>query len=58
MFKQAFANFNNSDLIVLGFMLFLFTFLGVMIWTLFVRHKDFYRELSLVPMRKDEREGE
>lgn len=50
MFKQVFANFTDSHLIVLGFILFMVTFLGALIWTLLVQKKSFYDELSLKPL--------
>lgn len=54
MFKQVFLNFNDGHLIVLGFLLFIGTFLGSFIWTLFVQKKEFYQELSLLPLRKED----
>ena len=50
MFKQIFLNFTDIHLIVLGFMLFMFTFLGVLVWTLLIQKKSFYDELSQKPL--------
>ena len=50
MFKSAFANFSDSHLIALGFILFMGTFLGALIWTILVQKKSFYEKLSRLPM--------
>lgn len=50
MFKQVFSNFTDSHLIVIGFILFMGTFLGAMIWTLLVQKKSFYDELERKPL--------
>lgn len=51
MFKLAFANFSDAHLIVIGFLLFMATFLGAFIWTVFVQEKSFYVKLSELPLR-------
>lgn len=51
MFKQIFLNFNDAHLMVLGFLLFMGTFLGALIWTLLVQKKSFYDELSRMPLQ-------
>ena len=50
MFKEIFYNFNDTELAITGFMIFLAVFLGSLVWTLFVQDKSFYRELSLQPL--------
>ncbi len=50
MFKQVFLYFSDSNIIVLGFVLFLMTFLGALIWTFLVQDKAFYQNLSLKPL--------
>lgn len=57
MFKEAFYNFTDSHLIALGFVLFMTTFLGALIWTLFVQKKSFYTELSRLPLGKGDGHG-
>lgn len=52
MFKQAFMNFTDSHLIVIGFILFMGTFLGALIWTLFIQEKSFYKQMSEIPLQK------
>lgn len=52
MFKQAFMNFSDGHLITLGFILFMGTFLGALIWTLFVQEKSFYDQMSRLPFKK------
>jgi len=54
MFKEVFHNFTDSHLITFGFILFIATFLGSLIWTLFVQKKEFYQELSLIPLKKED----
>lgn len=50
MYKQIFANFNDGHLIIVGFMLFMITFIGTLVWTLFVQKKSFYDELAQKPL--------
>lgn len=57
MYKQMFQNFSDGHLIALGFVLFMGTFLGALIWTLFVREKSFYTKLSQLPMNDGEHNG-
>ena len=52
MFKETFLNFSDSHLIVLGFILFMGTFLGALAWTIIVQKKSFYDELSFKPLAK------
>lgn len=53
MLRQAFTYFNEAHLTVIGFMLFLLTFLGVLIWTFLVQEKSFYQRLSMQPLREN-----
>lgn len=55
MFKQIFLNFTDHNLIILGFILFMGTFIGALIWTLFVQKNSFYEELSLKPLNTNTR---
>lgn len=50
MFKQVFANFTDAHLIVLGFVLFMGTFIGALIWTILIQKKEFYDRLSVQPL--------
>lgn len=50
MYKQIFANFNDGHLIIVGFMLFMTTFLGALVWTLLIQKKSFYDELAQKPL--------
>jgi hypothetical protein len=55
MFKLAFQNFSDSPLIALGFILFMITFLGALIWTVFIQKKSFYDQLSDLPLKAEEK---
>lgn len=57
MYKEIFQNFTDSHLIVIGFMLFIGTFVGSLIWTLFVQNKSFYDQMSLIPLSKGDQDG-
>lgn len=57
MYKQIFQNFSDGHLIALGFILFMVTFLGALIWTLFVREKSFYKKLSQLPLSEGDQHG-
>ncbi len=57
MFKSAFMNFSDSYLIALGFVLFMGTFLGALIWTIYVQKKSFYDEISRMPLRDGDKNG-
>lgn len=54
MLRQAFVNFNESNLIVFGFLLFILTFVGALIWTFFIQKKSFYKDLSSMPLMNGE----
>lgn len=58
MYKQIFANFSDTHLIVFGFILFMATFLGTLIWTLFIQEKSFYDRISLKPLDNGEDYGQ
>lgn len=57
MYKQIFANFNDGHLIIFGFMLFMVTFLGALMWTLLIQKKSFYDELAQKPLVNGESNG-
>lgn len=54
MYKEIFQNFSDGHMIALGFILFMATFIGSLIWTLFVREKSFYTNLSQLPFKEGE----
>ncbi len=54
MFKLAFQNFSDSRLIALGFVLFMVTFIGTLIWTVWIQKKSFYEELSHLPLSEED----
>ena len=58
MFKGVFLNFSDSNLIVLGFILFMGTFLGAFVWTIFIQKKSFYDDLSRKPLVSGEEHGQ
>lgn len=57
MFKEVFLNFSDSHLIVIGFILFMGTFIGSLVWTLFIRSKSFYDQMSHIPLAKGDNNG-
>ncbi len=57
MYKVAFSGFTDSNLIVIGFMLFMGTFLGSFFWTIFIQKKEFYKKLSELPMQDGDLNG-
>lgn len=57
MKKQILAQFNNPDLVLFAFLLFLITFLGVVIWTFRKTGKGHYEKMSLAPI-DEKRSGE
>lgn len=57
MFKLAFAGFSDTHLIVIGFLLFMGTFLGAFFWTVFVQKKSFYNRLSELPLQEGDHRG-
>lgn len=52
MKKQILAQFNNPDLVLFAFMLFLFTFLGIAFWTFRKKGRDHYDKMSMAPLDK------
>lgn len=58
MFKQIFSNFTDSHLIALGFILFMGTFIGALVWTVFIQKKSFYEDLSHKPLVSGEDYGQ
>jgi hypothetical protein len=57
MYKSVFLGFTDSNLIVLGFLLFMITFLGAFIWTIFIQEKSFYNQLAALPLQEGEHHG-
>lgn len=57
MFKAAFQNFSDSNLVAFGFVLFIVTFIGALIWTLYIQKKSFYVELSNLPLNEGDDHG-
>lgn len=57
MMKTAFAGFTDAHLIVIGFILFMGTFLGAFFWTVFVQKKSFYNHLSELPLQEGDSRG-
>lgn len=57
MYKEIFQNFSDGSLIALGFVLFMGTFLGAFVWTLFIQKKSFYTTLSQLPLEEGEQHG-
>lgn len=57
MSKLIFSNFNDGYLIAIGFLLFTITFLGVLVWTLFVQKKSFYVAQSQIPLMQGDHDG-
>lgn len=57
MFKQVFLNFTDTHLIVLGFILFISTFIGALVWTILIQKKEFYDQLSVQPLNGGENES-
>lgn len=57
MYSKLFTSFNDGHLAVIGFLLFLFTFIGALVWTLFIQEKEFYDRLSRIPLKEGENNG-
>jgi hypothetical protein len=57
MFKLAFSGFTDAHLIVIGFLLFMGTFLGAFFWTIFIQRKEFYVRLSEMPLQEGDGNG-
>lgn len=57
MLSKIFTQFNDTQLAVAGFLIFLVTFLSVLTWTVFVQKKSFYDELSLKPLANGDKNG-
>lgn len=53
MSKLIFYGFTDAYLIVIGFILFMGTFLGAFVWTVFVQKKSFYDDLSKLPLHQE-----
>lgn len=57
MYKEIFQNFSDGHLIAIGFMLFMSSFLGSIVWTLFIQNKSFYAKLSQLPIEEGDQHG-
>jgi len=53
MKSVAFTNFTMIYLPVIGLFLFLTIFIGVCIWVFRNNSNNFYKEMSMIPFRKD-----
>lgn len=58
MFKSTFIHFSDGNLIALGFMLFMLTFIGAFIWTVIVQKKNFYTQMSQLPLQDGDKHAE
>lgn len=52
MKKEALDLFNNPDLILLGFILFFATFIGILIWVFRKSQSEHYKNMSTIPLEK------
>lgn len=57
MGKFIFTSFSDTHLIVLGFILFMGTFLGAFIWTVFIQKKSFYNKIAELPLQEGDSYG-
>lgn len=57
MYKEALSYFSETHWIILGFLLFVGTFVGALIWTLFIQKKEFYDQLSEIPLKEGKNHG-
>jgi hypothetical protein len=53
MSKLIFYGFSDAYLIVIGFILFMGTFLGAFFWTVFIQKKSFYDDLAQLPLQPE-----
>ncbi len=58
MKKQILAQFNNPDLILLAFLLFLVTFIGVVFWTFRKSGRGHYQKMSQAPLKDNGNGGQ
>lgn len=58
MMKDSLIHFNDGQLIVFGFLLFVFVFFGVLVWTLLIQKSKFYENLSQLPLVNGEDHGQ
>lgn len=57
MYKEALSYFTETYWIIIGFLLFVGTFIGTLVWTLFVQKKEFYDQLSEIPLKEGNSNG-
>jgi cbb3-type cytochrome oxidase subunit 3 len=56
MKKEALGQFGHPDIILLSFLLFLFCFIGVVIWALLKSNKKHFEKMANLPFN-DEKKG-
>ncbi len=52
MKKFALGQFGHPDLILFSFLLFFFCFLGVLVWVLSKRNKNYFKKMSKLPLEE------
>ena len=50
MKKEVLSLFNSPELVIVGFLLFFMTFIGVLFWTMRKSQKNHYEKMSLLPL--------
>jgi hypothetical protein len=58
MMKDSLIHFNDGQLIVFGFLLFVVVFFGVLVWTFLIQKSKFYENLSHIPLVDGEDHGQ
>ena len=58
MMKDSLIHFNDGNLIVFGFLLFVIVFFGVLVWTFLIQKSNFYENLSHLPLVNGEDHGQ
>jgi len=53
MKKDALSLFNQPELILLAFLLFLFSFLGIVVWTYHKSNKKKFEQASRIPLEDE-----
>lgn len=51
MFKQAFTNFNDQHLTIIGLMIFMTFFVGVLVWVNLKQNIKSYEQIQNLPLR-------
>ncbi len=55
MKKEALSAFTNPDMILIGFLLFFFCFLGVLLWTVIVADKNYFSKVKMIPLTDNDK---